>query len=47
MDLSNPEKYVCIGDEIICDIMFGNLNRMATIWVNGYNHYVNELETTN
>ena len=33
MDLSKPEKIVCVGDFLTSDILFGNINKMATIWV--------------
>ena len=32
-DLSKPEKIVMVGDELLTDVMFGNINNMATVWV--------------
>ena len=34
-DLKKPEKYVFVGDMLTCDVMFGNLNNMSTVWVTG------------
>lgn len=32
-DLGNPEKMVMVGDRLTSDVMFGNINRMATVYV--------------
>jgi len=34
--LPEPSKMVMVGDSLTTDIMFGNLNKMTTIWVNKY-----------
>ena len=31
-----------IGDQLTTDIFFGNLNNMATVWVNKYKDYFNK-----
>ena len=36
MELNEPEKYVMIGDQLTTDVLFGNLNKMATVWVHGF-----------
>ena len=41
-DVGDPEKIVMVGDEPHVDILFGNLNRMATVWVNGIENYFTE-----
>ena len=30
-DLINTEKIVMVGDELLTDIMFGNINQMVTV----------------
>ena len=35
-DISNPEKIVVVGDRLTTDILFGNINNMATIWLTNY-----------
>ena len=37
--MSKPEKMVLIGDTITTDILFGNINNMATCWVHKYKDY--------
>ena len=32
-DFSNADKTVMVGDELLTDIMFGNINKMVTVWV--------------
>ena len=32
-DLNTPEKTIMIGDQILSDVLFGRLNKMATIWI--------------
>ena len=32
----NPEKMVIIGDQLTQDVMFGNMNNMASIWIHKY-----------
>ena len=36
VELNEPEKYVMIGDQLTTDVLFGNLNKMATVWVHGF-----------
>ena len=33
-EICQPEKIVMIGDQVIDDILFGNLNNMANVWIN-------------
>ena len=33
-DMSKPEKIVMVGDMLTTDVIFGNLNKMSTVWVN-------------
>ena len=35
-DMGSPEKIVIVSDSLTTDIMFGNLNNMATVWCNKY-----------
>jgi len=35
-DLGDPSKIVMIGDELTTDIMFGNMNKMLTVWVHNF-----------
>ena len=37
-DMSKSDKIVMIGETLTTDIMFGNLNKMATIWINKHVH---------
>ena len=32
----DPRKYVVIGADLTKDILFGNLNGMATVWITGH-----------
>lgn len=41
--MSEPEKIVLVGESLTIDILFGNLNKMATCWVNGLWHRGNEI----
>ena len=47
IDLSNTEKIVLIGDQLITDIMFGNLNKMVTIWVTEYRNEMRKIVSRN
>jgi len=35
-DLGDPSKIVMFGDELTTDIMFGNMNKMLTVWVHNF-----------
>ena len=37
-DMSEPEKIVLVGESLTTDILFGNMNQMATVWINGLWH---------
>jgi len=41
-DLSNPEEIAIIGDRLTTDMLFGNLNNLATVWV--HNNLKNDYE---
>ena len=38
-DMSKPEKIVMVGDQLTSDILFGNLNGMATVWVHRFRDF--------
>ena len=35
-ELTKPEKTVIIGDQLTSEILFGNENKMTTIWIHEY-----------
>ena len=34
--MGEPEKILMIGEQLTADIMFGNLNKMMTVWTTKY-----------
>lgn len=36
-----PSKMVMVGDMLSSDIIFGNTNRMTTVWAHGLRDYYN------
>lgn len=34
--MQDTSKIVCIGDLLTQDVLFGNINNMATVWINKY-----------
>ena len=37
--MDKPEKIVMVGDMLTTDILFGNLNNMATVWITDNREY--------
>ena len=36
LDFNQRTKIVVVGDRLTKDILFGNLNRMVTVWITKY-----------
>ena len=36
LDIEDFDKMVMIGDEITTDVMFGNINKMGSIWITNH-----------
>ena len=43
-NFGDPKKIVMIGDQLTTDILFGNLNEMATIWLFKYKDICDDVE---